>query len=86
MGLQGTSDTLPGSNSKLLAQTIAVGVLAGELSLMSALAAGHLVRSHMIHNRGNHTISQQESEDIILKGSLYAHDSPSIAEEPNKKK
>ena len=26
-------------------------VLAGELSLMSALAAGHLVRSHMKHNR-----------------------------------
>ena len=26
-------------------------VLAGELSLMSALAAGHLVRSHLKHNR-----------------------------------
>ena len=28
-------------------------VLAGELSLMSALAAGHLVRSHLRHNRSS---------------------------------
>jgi hydroxymethylglutaryl-CoA reductase (NADPH) len=25
--------------------------MAGELSLMSALAAGHLVRAHLVHNR-----------------------------------
>jgi len=25
--------------------------MAGELSLLSALAAGHLVRAHMVHNR-----------------------------------
>ena len=30
---------------------IALLVLAGELSLCSALAAGHLVRAHMAHNR-----------------------------------
>ena len=25
--------------------------MAGELSLLSALAAGHLVRAHLVHNR-----------------------------------
>ncbi|KNC74498.1 hypothetical protein SARC_12957, partial [Sphaeroforma arctica JP610] len=28
-------------------------VLAGELSLMAALAAGHLVTSHLVHNRSS---------------------------------
>ncbi|KAJ3227012.1 3-hydroxy-3-methylglutaryl-coenzyme A (HMG-CoA) reductase isozyme [Clydaea vesicula] len=41
----------PGQNAKNLAKIICAGVLAGELSLMSALAAGHLVKSHMVHNR-----------------------------------
>lgn len=30
---------------------VGASVLAGELSLMAALAANHLVRSHMQHNR-----------------------------------
>ena len=34
-----------------LLRIVCASVLAGELSLMSALAAGHLVRSHMKHNR-----------------------------------
>ncbi|POW20995.1 hypothetical protein PSHT_02904 [Puccinia striiformis] len=34
-----------------LARIICAAVMAGELSLMSALAAGHLVESHMTHNR-----------------------------------
>jgi hydroxymethylglutaryl-CoA reductase (NADPH) len=41
----------PGDNSRKLAQIVAASVLAGELSLMAALAANHLVRSHMQHNR-----------------------------------
>jgi hydroxymethylglutaryl-CoA reductase (NADPH) len=45
------SDSLPGDNSRKLAQIVAASVLAGELSLMAALAANHLVRSHMQHNR-----------------------------------
>jgi len=40
-----------GQNSESLARSIASAVMAGELSLMSALAAGHLVKSHMKHNR-----------------------------------
>ncbi|MPC28309.1 3-hydroxy-3-methylglutaryl-coenzyme A reductase [Portunus trituberculatus] len=41
----------PGENACQFAKILASTVLAGELSLMSALAAGHLVKSHMAHNR-----------------------------------
>ena len=41
----------PGENARKLARIIAATVLAGELSLCSALAAGHLVSAHMKHNR-----------------------------------
>ena len=51
IGVQGSHTELPGDNSKKLARVVAGSVLAGELSLMSALAAGHLVRAHMEHNR-----------------------------------
>ena len=34
-----------------MAKIVASAVLAAELSLCSALAAGHLVQSHMQHNR-----------------------------------
>lgn len=44
-------NTQPGDNARKLAQIVAASVLAGELSLMAALAANHLVRSHMQHNR-----------------------------------
>lgn len=44
-------DAQPGDNSRKLALIIGSAVLAGELSLMAALAANHLVRSHMQHNR-----------------------------------
>ncbi|KAK4627275.1 3-hydroxy-3-methylglutaryl-coenzyme A reductase [Fulvia fulva] len=51
LGVRGAHPTTPGKNSQQLAQVVAAGVLAGELSLCSALAAGHLVRAHMSHNR-----------------------------------
>lgn len=51
LGVRGAHPTNPGDNAKRLAQIVAAGVLAGELSLCSALAAGHLVRAHMAHNR-----------------------------------
>ena len=41
----------PGENSTMLACLVGGAVLAGELSLLSALAAGHLVKSHMTMNR-----------------------------------
>jgi hypothetical protein len=42
---------MPGDNARRLAIIVGASVLAGELSLMAALAANHLVRSHMQHNR-----------------------------------
>lgn len=51
LGVRGPHPTEPGTNSRQLAKIVASAVLAGELSLCSALAAGHLVQSHMIHNR-----------------------------------
>uniref|UniRef100_A0A673C970 3-hydroxy-3-methylglutaryl coenzyme A reductase n=1 Tax=Sphaeramia orbicularis TaxID=375764 RepID=A0A673C970_9TELE len=51
LGVQGTSSQQPGENARQLARVVCATVLAGELSLMAALAAGHLVKSHMTHNR-----------------------------------
>jgi len=51
LGVKGTSPTLPGAHAEQLAKIVAGTVMAGELSLMAALAAGHLVKSHIIHNR-----------------------------------
>jgi hydroxymethylglutaryl-CoA reductase (NADPH) len=42
----------PGTNAKKLAEIIAAGVLAGELSLIGALAAQHLARAHQQLGRG----------------------------------
>lgn len=55
LGVKGASKEVPGSNARLLATIVAGAVLAGELSLMSALAAGQLVNSHMKYNRANNT-------------------------------
>ncbi|OBZ77371.1 3-hydroxy-3-methylglutaryl-coenzyme A reductase [Grifola frondosa] len=51
LGVQGAHPTNPGQNAQQLARIIASAVMAGELSLISALAAGHLVRAHLAHNR-----------------------------------
>ncbi|XP_069793561.1 3-hydroxy-3-methylglutaryl-CoA reductase a isoform X2 [Narcine bancroftii] len=51
LGVQGACKESPGENARQLAEIICGTVMAGELSLMAALAAGHLVKSHMIHNR-----------------------------------
>jgi len=51
LGVKGAHPTNPGDNARQLARIVAAGVLAGELSLCSALAAGHLVKAHMAHNR-----------------------------------
>lgn len=51
LGVRGPHPTSPGENARQLSKIIASAVLAAELSLAAALAAGHLVQSHMIHNR-----------------------------------
>nr|A0A0A1C930.1 RecName: Full=3-hydroxy-3-methylglutaryl coenzyme A reductase 2-A; Short=HMG-CoA reductase 2; Short=Hydroxymethylglutaryl-CoA reductase; Short=PgHMGR2 [Panax ginseng]AIX87980.1 3-hydroxy-3-methylglutaryl coenzyme A reductase [Panax ginseng] len=61
LGVKGASKESPGSNSRLLASIVAGSVLAGELSLMSALAAGQLVKSHMKYNRSSKDITKLSS-------------------------
>ncbi|MDD5142183.1 hydroxymethylglutaryl-CoA reductase (NADPH) [Methanoregula sp.] len=51
LGVAG-SGTPPGTNAKKLAEIIGAGVLAGELSLLGALAAQHLARAHQQLGRG----------------------------------
>ncbi|EEP76858.1 3-hydroxy-3-methylglutaryl-coenzyme A reductase [Uncinocarpus reesii 1704] len=51
LGVRGPHPTNPGDNARHLARIVGAAVLAGELSLCSALAAGHLVQAHMAHNR-----------------------------------
>ncbi|ONH97386.1 hypothetical protein PRUPE_7G187000 [Prunus persica] len=58
LGVKGASKDSPGSNSRKLATIVAGSVLAGELSLMSALAAGQLVKSHMKYNRSSRDVSK----------------------------
>ncbi|KAL8030438.1 hypothetical protein ABFX02_14G286300 [Erythranthe guttata] len=58
LGVKGASKESPGSNSQLLATVVAGSVLAGELSLMSAIAAGQLVKSHMKYNRSSRDITK----------------------------
>lgn len=51
LGVAGGGDP-PGANSKKFAEIIGAGVLAGELSLLGALGAGHLARAHATLGRG----------------------------------
>ncbi len=51
MGIAGGGNP-PGSNAKKFAEIIAATVLAGELSLLAALAAGHLATAHKKLGRG----------------------------------
>lgn len=51
LGVKGANAANPGENARTFARIVSAAVLAGELSLMSALAAGHLVKSHLKHNR-----------------------------------
>ena len=51
LGVAGGGDP-PGAHAKAFSEIIAAGVLAGELSLLGALAAQHLARAHQEHGRG----------------------------------
>jgi hydroxymethylglutaryl-CoA reductase len=68
--VKGCSTTKPNNNSCELANIICGTVLAAELSLMSALAAGHLVRSHMKHNRSNININLEAVPFSSIQQSL----------------
>ncbi|CAN8257799.1 unnamed protein product [Cochlearia groenlandica] len=56
LGVKGPNTEEPGANARQLARIVAGSVLAGELSLMSAIAAGQLVKSHMKYNRSSRDI------------------------------
>ncbi|WP_410507293.1 hydroxymethylglutaryl-CoA reductase (NADPH) [Methanosarcina hadiensis] len=51
LGVSGAGDT-PGINSRKFAEIVAAAVLAGEISLIGAQAAGHLARAHAQLGRG----------------------------------
>merc|ERR1711916_173648 len=53
LGIKGANREAPGQNAQQLARIVCATVMAGELSLISALAAGHLVQAHMSHNRSS---------------------------------
>ncbi|KAK5770765.1 3-hydroxy-3-methylglutaryl-coenzyme A reductase 2 [Gossypium arboreum] len=61
LGVKGASKDVAGANSRMLATIVTGAVLAGELSLMSALAAGQLVKSHMKYNRSSKDMSNLSS-------------------------
>ncbi|KAJ3414255.1 3-hydroxy-3-methylglutaryl-coenzyme A (HMG-CoA) reductase isozyme [Chytridiales sp. JEL 0842] len=71
LGVKGPNREKPGENAQKLARIIAAAVMAGELSLCAALAAGHLVKSHMAHNRApapkleEHKPTTEEKEPVV---------------------
>ncbi|KAJ7274991.1 hydroxymethylglutaryl-coenzyme A reductase-domain-containing protein [Mycena rebaudengoi] len=76
LGLKGAHPTRPGQNAQGLARLIAASVMAGELSLLSALAAGHLIRAHMVHNRS------QPSTPAISRPVTPGHATPASGQLP----
>jgi hydroxymethylglutaryl-CoA reductase (NADPH) len=74
LGMRGAHPTHPGTNAQALARLIAAAVMAGELSLLSALAAGHLIRAHMAHNRSTTTtpaasVPATPGAEVVVAGS-----------------
>uniref|UniRef100_A0A6Q2ZJP7 3-hydroxy-3-methylglutaryl coenzyme A reductase n=1 Tax=Esox lucius TaxID=8010 RepID=A0A6Q2ZJP7_ESOLU len=69
LGVQGASQEFPGENARQLARVVCATVLAGELSLMAALAAGHLVKSHMTHNRSKVNLQETAPGTCTKKAS-----------------
>ena len=76
LGVHGSA-AVPGENSQKLARIVCATVLAGELSLLSALASNHLVKSHLKLNRTpikisnnieimpNNGISEKEKNELL---------------------
>jgi len=63
LGVKGPSPTTPGAHADKLARVVCATVLAGELSLMAALSAGHLMASHIRLNRQKEADGQQASRN-----------------------
>eukprot|EP00095_Tigriopus_kingsejongensis_P004201 snap_masked-scaffold208_size258758-processed-gene-1.0 protein:Tk04201 transcript:snap_masked-scaffold208_size258758-processed-gene-1.0-mRNA-1 annotation:"3-hydroxy-3-methylglutaryl- reductase" len=78
LGVKGCQPASPGANAKQLASVVCATVLAGELSLMSALAAGHLVKSHLRHNRSNLAVGSVAGPESMAKPMLCIHPNASV--------
>lgn len=63
LGVAGASTDKPGGNARKLAMIIASAVMAAELSLLSALVQGHLIRAHMQYNRKAPSASETKAAD-----------------------
>ena len=79
LGVKGSSSDNPGKHSRQLAQIVCATVLVGELSLLSALAAGHLVKSHLRHNRSTAQLPVSHSTPLF---TLKEHDMKTSSLEP----
>ncbi|KAI8381068.1 3-hydroxy-3-methylglutaryl coenzyme A reductase [Radiomyces spectabilis] len=76
LGVRGPHPTDPGRNAQRLARIICASVMAGELSLCAALAAGHLVKAHMAHNRSTQAPSTAEGSSVVTPPSSPALETP----------
>ncbi|GJQ67405.1 Hmgcr [Trypoxylus dichotomus] len=72
LNVKGPNIENPGENAKRLARIVCATVLAGELSLIAALAAGHLVKSHLKHNRSSTTMSPDITKETTERNLLLA--------------
>lgn len=91
MGLCGASKENPGSNAQELARIVASTVLAGELSLMSALTTGDLLNAHIKLNRKKATESSEETTQVsghtnktTAAPSVHPHGGPAGGKGPFK--
>lgn len=69
LGIRGSNSECPGLNACTLATVVCAAVMAGELSVMSALAAGHLVKSHLKHNRSVLNMAPTDDKTLCHGGS-----------------
>jgi hydroxymethylglutaryl-CoA reductase (NADPH) len=72
LGLNGPNLSQPGQNARTLASIVCATVLAGELSLMAALAGGHLVTSHLKYNRSDSNIAASVASQQQQRSSLQS--------------
>uniref|UniRef100_A0A0B7B8J6 3-hydroxy-3-methylglutaryl coenzyme A reductase n=1 Tax=Arion vulgaris TaxID=1028688 RepID=A0A0B7B8J6_9EUPU len=78
LGVKGSNNENPGENARRFARIVCGTVLAGELSLMSALAAGHLVKSHLKHNRSTINMAPTNVSPVQPPSLKHAATSPGM--------
>ena len=78
LGVKGANVDNPGGNAQQLARIVAGAVLAGELSLMSALAAGQLMKSHMKYNRSSNQLDT--AANAAINNVVESLDGPCLAQ------